>query len=34
MENKVPLMIFGLNEENGISNCFNGNFKGTIVTAD
>ena len=33
MENKVPLMIFGLEEENSIVNALTGKFNGTIVTA-
>ncbi len=31
-ENKMPLVIFGLNEENSIVNTFNGNFNGTYVS--
>ena len=34
MENKMPLMVFGLNEENSIVNAMNGKFNGTIVTVD
>ncbi|MGN0318929.1 MAG: UMP kinase [Lachnospira sp.] len=32
MENKIPLMVFGLNEENSIVNALTGKFNGTIVT--
>jgi uridylate kinase len=32
MENKVPMLVFGLNEENSIVNTVNGNFTGTKVT--
>lgn len=32
MENKVPLLVFSLNEENSIVNNGNGNITGTIVT--
>jgi uridylate kinase len=32
LENKVPLLVFGLNEENSIVNTVNGTFKGTKVT--
>ncbi|MDO5145781.1 MAG: UMP kinase [Eubacteriales bacterium] len=32
LENKMPLMIFGLNEENGIARALGGQFNGTIVT--
>lgn len=31
-ENKMPLLVFGLNEENSIVNTLNGNFHGTEVT--
>ncbi len=31
LENKMPLVIFGLNEENSIADTMNGNFKGTYV---
>lgn len=31
-ENKMPLLVFGLNEENSIVNTVNGNFTGTKVT--
>lgn len=34
MENKVPLMVFGLNEENSILNALSGKFTGTMVTAE
>ena len=34
MENKMPLMVFGLNEENSIVNAMTGKFNGTIVTVD
>ncbi len=33
-ENKMPMCVFGLNEENSIINCVNGNCTGTVVTAD
>lgn len=33
MENHMPMMIFGLNEENSIVNTVNGITKGTLVTA-
>lgn len=32
LENKMPLLVFGLNEENSIVNTANGKFKGTKVT--
>ncbi len=32
MENKMPLLVFGLNEENSIINAMSGNFSGTKVT--
>ncbi len=32
MENKMPMVVFGLNEENSIMNTLYGTFKGTIVT--
>ncbi len=32
MENKMPLMVFGLNEPNSIVNAMTGKFNGTIVT--
>lgn len=31
LENKMPLAVFGLNEENSIVNTFNGKFNGTYV---
>ena len=34
MENRMPLMIFGLNEKNSIINAMTGKFNGTIVTVD
>lgn len=34
MENKMPLVVFSLNEENSIVNTFNGKFNGTLVTND
>ena len=34
MEKKMPLMVFGLNEENSIVNAMTGKFNGTIVTVD
>lgn len=34
MENKMPLMVFGLNEKNSIVNAMSGKFSGTIVTVD
>lgn len=33
-ENKMPMCVFGLNEENSIVNCVAGNCTGTIVTVD
>ena len=33
-ENKMPMCVFGLNEENSIVNCVNGNCTGTVVTVD
>lgn len=33
MENHMPMMIFGLNEENSIVNTVNGITRGTLVTA-
>lgn len=33
MENHMPMMIFGLNEEDSIVNTVNGVTKGTLVTA-
>jgi uridylate kinase len=32
MENKMPMYVFALNEENSIVNTINGKFNGTIVT--
>ncbi len=32
MENKMPLLVFGLNEENSIINAISGKFSGTRVT--
>lgn len=32
LENKMPMIVFGLNEENSIVNTFNGSFNGTYVT--
>ena len=32
MENKMPMLVFGLNEENSIVETLKGNFKGTRVT--
>lgn len=32
MENKVPMLIFGLNEKDSIVNTVNGNFTGTKIT--
>lgn len=34
MENKVPMMIFGLNEKDSIINTVNGKFTGTKITVD
>lgn len=34
MENKVPMMVFGLNEENSIVNTVNGTFTGTEIIVD
>lgn len=34
MENKVPMLIFGLNEENSIINTVTGKFTGTEITVD
>lgn len=31
-DNKMPMWVFGLNQENGILNCFKGEFNGTKVT--
>ena len=32
MENKMPMLIFGLNEENSIINAVNGKSNGTLIT--
>lgn len=34
LENKIPLLVFGLNEPDSIVNTMNGQFSGTIVTVD
>lgn len=34
MENKMPLMVFGLEEENSIVNALSGKFNGTVVTVE
>lgn len=34
LENHMPLVIFGLNEENSIVNTMGGKFNGTLVTVD
>lgn len=34
LENKMPLLVFGLNEENSIVNTVSGTFSGTKVTVD
>ena len=34
MENKMPLMVFGLEEENSIVNALSGKFNGTVETVD
>lgn len=34
MENKMPLMVFGLEEENSIVNALSGKFNGTVLTVD
>lgn len=34
LENKMPILIFKLNEENSITKAVNGTSKGTIVTVD
>ena len=34
VENKMPLMVFGLEEENSIVNALSGKFNGTVVTVD
>lgn len=33
-ENKMPMCVFGLNEENSIINCVNGKSTGTTITVD
>lgn len=34
MENRMPMLIFGLNEKDSIINTVNGNFSGTKITVD
>ncbi len=34
MENKMPMMLFGLNSDNSIVNAVSGRFTGTLVTVD
>lgn len=34
MENKMPMRLFGLNEQNSIVNAVSGNFTGTKITVD
>lgn len=34
MENKMPLMVFGLNEKDSIVNALSGKFNGTIVSVE
>ena len=34
MENKMPMLVFGLNEENSIVDTLNGKLKGTTVTVE
>jgi uridylate kinase len=34
MENKMPLVVFGLNEKNSILNALSGKVAGTVVTVD
>lgn len=34
MENKMPLMVFGLNEPGSILNALSGDFTGTVITVD
>ncbi len=34
LENKMPLAVFGLNEDNSIVNAMTGKFNGTFVTVD
>lgn len=33
LENRMPMYVFALNEENSIVNAVNGNFQGTVVNA-
>lgn len=33
-ENKMPMCVFGLNEENSIINCVKGQCTGTVITVD
>lgn len=32
LEHKLPMLVFGLNEEGSIENCVNGSFNGTKIT--
>lgn len=32
LEHKLPMLVFGLNEEGSIGNCVNGSFNGTKIT--
>jgi uridylate kinase len=34
LENKMPMLLFGLNEENSILRAISGEKIGTVVTAD
>ena len=34
MENKMPMLVFGLNEENSIMKAVDGTIQGTIITVD
>ena len=34
MENKMPMIVFGLNEENSIVKTLGGEFNGTVITVD
>jgi uridylate kinase len=34
MENRMPMCVFGLNEENSIINTVNGTCTGTIITVE
>lgn len=34
MENKMPMYVFGLKEENSIVNSLEGDFKGTVITVE